>query len=209
MCSLVPVKVSWTLAIWLPDVSLLPPVLSVETWASCMNLTPQHQTGDRTRRRRTLCESKSSWSFYPVPSSRALWAPARGVSHPLGVGEGIHLFFWMWCQVLTLLLDHGGKHAAKKRFSKFQSLLISHVRHRILLDFLQRGGFLVVFLVAVTELWQQRCFWYVVRTQIDLGCWSTVFLKPWLPFMELWVELMPLFTRQSFCSAVISQLHMP
>lgn len=42
---------------------------------------------------------------------------------------------------------------------------------------LQRGGFFVVFLVAVAQLWQQRCFWYVVRTQIDLGSWSTVFLK--------------------------------
>lgn len=45
--------------------------------------------------------------------------------------------------------------------------------------------FLFVFLVVVTKLWQQRCFWYVVRTEIDLGSWNTVFLKTLLPFMEL------------------------
>lgn len=36
----VPVKGSWTLAIWLPDVPLLPPVPSVETRVSCVNLLP-------------------------------------------------------------------------------------------------------------------------------------------------------------------------
>lgn len=99
---------------------------------------PQHQTGDRTRR--TLSESlrlegSNSWSFCPVPSRRALWA--RGVSHRLGVGEGIQerkSSFWMWCQVLTIPLDYGGKQAAKKKVWNYRSLHISHVRFESLLD---------------------------------------------------------------------------
>lgn len=41
----VPVKWSWTLAIWLPDVSLLLPVPSVETWVPFMNLLSRREIG--------------------------------------------------------------------------------------------------------------------------------------------------------------------
>ena len=130
--------------------------------------TPSHHTGDSTRR--TLFQHSTSFFVFlllPMPSSRALWAPARGVSQRLGGGQG-HLkkredfLFWMWCQVLTLLLDHGGKQAAKKRISGLRSLLVSRVRCQIFSGYSQCGRFLCCF-----------CLWYShksIATEMLLAC---------------------------------------
>lgn len=110
-----------------------------------------------------------------MPKDWPLWALARGVSHQLeGVGgrrdsKEEDFLFWMWCQVLTLLLDHGGQQAAQKGFWEYKSLPISLVRYLILLDCCNVGGRFVVFLVVVTKSWQRRCFWYVLRTLNRFG----------------------------------------
>ena len=128
----VPVKGSWTLAIWLPDVPLLPPVPSVETRVSCVNLLP-HITQEIVRGGRCLNTPQVFFSVAPHAKQPGTLSSREGCFPATGGGQG-HLkkredfLFWMWCQVLTLLLDHGGKQAAKKRIPGLRSLLVSHVR---------------------------------------------------------------------------------
>lgn len=124
-----------------------------------------------------------------MPSDWALWAPTR-VFPPDGLAEGLSKEEDFFLNVMPsshtpFLTHHGGKQAAKKRIWKYKSLLISHVRCHILVDCCSVESCFVVFLVVVAKLWHQGCFRYVVRSQIDLGSWSTVVLKTLLPFMEL------------------------
>lgn len=102
----------------------------------------------------------------------------RGVSHRLGVGEGIQKRFLFGC-------DAKFSHSFgpwQKTSSKEKGLQVQIAPHRTrkmsnFSGFVAVWTVFVVLLVVVTKLWQQRCFWYVVRTQIDLGSGSTVFLK--------------------------------
>lgn len=163
-----------------------------------LDSAPQHHIAHRRRRRGRKLELVSSW---PMPGGRALWASSRGVApQTLGVGKGIQKEIQKrTASFLDVMpsshtpLDHGGKQATKKRISKRRFLLAPYVRCQILVDSCSVAGFFfVVPAVVVTKLWQQRCFWCVVRTQIDPGSWSWNIPENLASLYGTWVEIFPL-----------------
>lgn len=166
-----------------------------------LDSAPQHHIAHRTRRRGRKLELVSSW---PMPGGGALWASSRGVApQTLGVGKGIQKEIQKrTASFLDVMpsshtpLDHGGKQATKKRISKRRFLLAPYVRCQILVDSCSVAGFFVVPAVVVTKLWQQRCFWCVVRTQIDLGSWNWNILENLASLYGTWVEIFPLSHSQ-------------
>lgn len=89
---------------------------------------------------------------------RTLWGWERGSKRRPKRGQASFLDVMPSSHTLS---DHGGKQ--KEGIPKLRALRCSHVRFWILCGFLAA----LFFLRSSQKLWQQRCFWCVVRTQID------------------------------------------
>lgn len=146
------------------------------------------QTGDSTQQCRTLSEnfdffsfsSSSFFFFHWMPSCQGLWFPARGVSHHLRGGG------WRDSreEYISSLDGMPSSHTLLgpwQTTSSREKALEAEIAPRLICKrsglswFLSRKVFFIVFsFLMAADLWQLGGFWYVAKTEIDVGSWSKV-----------------------------------
>lgn len=203
----VPVKGSWTSAIWLPDVPLLPLVPSVEIWVSCMKLLSSIiLEGGRAWVGRCL-KAGTPKVFCPIPSDRALWAPHKGFSHRRA---GRRAFkrerFLFECDAK---FSHSFFHPPwRKTSSKEKDLEVQIAPHltRKMSHFsglLQWGEFFCCFSCGSRKIMASGMLSVCGEVSNRFGQLEHSSFEKVASFYGTWVEIQPTFTLQTFYSKLI------